>query len=80
MLETAVRNRALNSNPFPAWLVHPGHGSVAALKAQRMFMNLTVFDGKPTGSVEERSDLMITKQNINANRDHTSKPIQTPHK
>lgn len=42
-------------------------------------MNLTVFDGKPTESVEERSDLMITKQNVNANGDPTSKPIQTPH-
>lgn len=38
---------------------------MAALKAQKTFMNLTVFDGKSTGSVEGRFG-MNTNQNKNA--------------
>lgn len=66
-----MRNRALNDSLFPVILVHPGHGSMAVLKAQTTFMNLTLWDADR----EKRFDL-ITNQNLDASGDLTSKPIQ----
>lgn len=63
-----MRNRALNDNLFPASLIHPGHGFVAVLNAQTTFKNLTVFDGKATGSVKERFDLIRNQAHTNTSQ------------